>query len=105
MGIDRLDLVIRTLCDKGAIHRRKGTNMGTVKMTTICTHLLEEIAELQEEAFHGTYARQIEEAADVLGVFLHLVYAMGVPLNLVIERCESKMSEVFEIPEATTDAN
>lgn len=91
-----VDLVVN-LHDEGAIHKKRGFSLHDVSVVDISNHLLEETVELQAEVMHGTHKEQLDEAADTLAVYLHLLVASGLPPDDVIDRCISKLNHNFTL--------
>ena len=96
--VQDLDLIVRNLYDKGAYHIKRGFQLGTGTLATATNHFLEESVELQAEVTcNGTYASIIDKAADVLVVYLHLLYKSGVPLQNVINTATVKLDQNFTL--------
>ena len=88
MKVEELDLLVQQLHDVGAKHRRKGFRLNEASLDTMGMHLVDELAELRKAETHND---RVDEAGDVLGVVLHLFYALGLPLSDVAAAAESKL--------------
>lgn len=97
MQTELLNETVIALHNAGAFHKRRGFRLDAADERDATNHLLEEAVELQAECFRGRYQTQINEAADLLGVFLHLLWMMGIPLPVVVERCAEKLKENFTL--------
>ena len=101
MDTETLDRIIRNLHDKGAVHR-KGFRLNNLTSTEVVSHLQDEILELNAA---DTYKEQCDEAGDVLACMLHLFYVLGLPLPVVLEVAQNKLTLRFtEEPEQTTES-
>jgi phosphoribosyl-ATP pyrophosphohydrolase len=97
MDINELDLKIRALHKAGAYHRKRGFRLNEAEPVLASNHVIEEAVELQAECVYGTYHSQLDEAADLLCVWLHLLWLSGVPLSVVLERASQKLDQNFTL--------
>ncbi len=93
--IESLDKLVQLLHDQGAWHKTRGYRLDEAPIEKITNSILEEATEFQAECFFGDYHKQIGEAADLLGAFLHGLYKQGIPLPVVIARSDQKLREIF----------
>lgn len=100
MTTEELDRIVRHLHDIGAVHR-KGFKLNEVSTDTMFAHLVDELVELRKA---NTHRECLDEAGDVVGVLLHLLYAMGLPLPDVIEAAAVKLDRRFAMSAPTLEA-
>lgn len=95
--VEELSARVIRLHKDGAYHRRRGFKLNDANEFVASNHLLEECVELQAEMQHGNHCRRIEESADVLCVFLHLLYLGGVPLSDVVAKAQQQLDSNFTL--------
>lgn len=95
LTIEDVDRKVAELIDAGAWHKRRGFRLRGMYASVMTNRMLEEAVELQAECMNGTRAGQIREAADVLGVLLHLWQAFGISLPEVCEQTLQNLRENF----------
>ena len=93
--LESLDRRIQQMHKAGSIHRRRGFRLSDATPELASNHMLEEAVELQAEVQWGNYQSQIEEAADLLNVFLHLLWMSGIPLTAVVAAGHQKLTDNF----------
>ena len=94
--INELIDFVQELHDRGAYHRKRGFSLHDSTRELASNHMLEETVELQAEAIlTQNRTAIIEESADVLATWLHLLIHCDVTLDEVIDRCDSKLREAF----------
>ncbi len=87
---------IRELRDNNYRHKRRGFRLKAVSPEFLTVHLLEEAVELQAEVLTGgTRTQIVDEAGDVLCVFLHLLIAKGIPLHDVVSHAMEKLDRAL----------
>lgn len=93
------DLILRVqqLHELGAFHVKRGFSLKDAKLTTASNHLIEEAVELQAEVLDGNYDTKLEEAADVLLVYLHLLHLSKVSFSEVVSFAERKLEKNFTL--------
>lgn len=97
-NIDRLLAFIQELHDLGAIHRKRGFSLQEATVELAANHLIEEAVELQAEAtISHDKAGVIDESADVIAVWLHLIILSDVSFEEVVVRCIEKLGEAFTL--------
>jgi phosphoribosyl-ATP pyrophosphohydrolase len=96
MTINELINLIRYLIDENAIHKKRGFSLQESTLELAANHLIEEAVELQAEA---TISRNrdgiVEESADVLATWLHLLLLCGVSFDEVVDKCAKKLNQEF----------
>ena len=91
-----LGSLIQRLHESGAIHKKRGFSLADTTPQLATNHLLEEVVELQAECTLGGTRETIkQEAADVLAIFMHLLYISSITLEEVINECERKLEATF----------
>lgn len=103
--IAELDRYIHELDKRGAWHKRRGFRLSDATTQIATNHLLEEAVELQAEMANGNFASQIKEAGNLLGVFLHLLWMAGIPLERVISSTFKTLDENFTFDESEIVTN
>jgi len=79
-----------------SMHVRRGYKISETTPTVVSIHLMEEVTELIEAVLvSGDKAAIIEEAGDVLGLYLHLLRKAGVKSETVIQHCLAKLSRYW----------
>lgn len=98
--IDVLLALVQELHDNGAIHKKRGFSLHDSTAELSANHMLEEAVELQAEA---TIARNrdgvVEESADVMATWLHLLIHCDVAFEEVVARCMEKLGDTFTLDE------
>lgn len=92
--VEELDCLVRKMHDEGWVHR-KGFCLKEATVDMAALHLIDELVELQRAK---TYGEKLDEAGDMLGVWLHLIYMEGLPLNCVVAAAERKLLERIKEP-------
>lgn len=95
--LNELVAEVAKLHQLGAYHIKRGFSLKDSKLTTASNHLIEEAVELQAEVLDGDIDSKIEEAADVLLVFLHLLKISKISLNDVIAFAFKKLTRTFTL--------
>lgn len=104
--LEDLDLLVRTLHNKGAKHRKRGFKLNEVTKECAAAHLGEEVSEYIAVTIapegrklvdkeKGTYQHLLEESADTLLTWLHLNWINGLPLKEILVKAESKLDDIF----------
>ena len=88
---------IKELHTQGAYHIKRGFSLKDSKKTTASNHLIEEAVELQAEVLDGDVITKTEEAADVLLVYLHLLYISGISFADVRDFAQFKLEKDFTL--------
>ena len=88
---------VRELHEQGAYHKKRGFSLKNTKLSVATNHLIEEAAELQAEILDGSSKNQIEEAADVLLVYLHLLKISQLEFNDVVKFAADKLEQNFTL--------
>lgn len=96
-SIKRLNRRIHELHALGAYHKKRGFSLKEAKLSTASNHLIEEATELQAEMLDGDSATQVEEAADVLLVYLHLLRISNLTLKDVVKFARQKLERNFTL--------
>lgn len=95
-GIDELLILVQKLHDDGAIHKKRGFSLHDSTRELAANHMIEEAVELQAEAtISHDRAGIVEESADVLATWLHLLIHCDVPFEEVVSRCMTKLEDTF----------
>jgi phosphoribosyl-ATP pyrophosphohydrolase len=96
--IDLLLILVQELHDNGALHKKRGFSLHDSTPELAANHMIEEAVELQAEA---TIARNrdgvVEESADVLATWLHLLIHCDVSFEEVVVRCMEKLRDTFTL--------
>lgn len=82
-----------------AMHIRRGFRLQDADVMVCTNHLIEEVVELQAECITQNREAIIEEASDVMAIFLHLLHMHGVALETVVDMCHSKLRNNFTYDE------
>ena len=92
-----LGFLIDYLHNVDAIHVKRGFKLSEATALDASNHMLEEAVELQAEVIAGDGSPEsvVEEAADTLICYLHLLKRMGVKVDDVTDRAYNKLLEVF----------
>lgn len=95
-SFDKLIALVKELHDKGSYHKKRGFSLRDSTAQLASNHMIEEAVELQAEATitHDRDAT-IEESADVLATWLHLLLHCEIVFQEVVDRCDSKLREIF----------
>lgn len=94
--MDLLRVFVQELHDQGAIHKKRGFSLQDATTGLAANHLIEETVELQAEAtISEDREGVIDESADVLAVFLHLLILCDVSFDEVVARCMDRLKEAF----------
>lgn len=100
----RLIDMIQTLIDNGSYHKRRGFRLADATPLFTSQHLLEEALELHAEiiasADHENSEAILEEAADTILMFLHLIQQQNISLPTLLEAAQRKLAATF-----TTDVS
>lgn len=88
---------INELHRQGAYHIKRGFSLRYAKKATSTNHLIEETVEYQAEILDGTRDKQIEEASDVLVVFLHSLEINDLNIEEIIDCASKKLEKVFTL--------
>jgi NTP pyrophosphatase (non-canonical NTP hydrolase) len=94
-NFELLDTEVRRLHDMGATHRKRGFKLNTQTSNDGAYRLIEEAKELKDEVVLYQDDNSLEEAADVLLVFLHLIQMQGWTPDAVIDRAFVKLQDIF----------
>lgn len=81
----------------GAYHKKRGFSLSQSKLTTASNHLIEEVVELQAEVLDGTYDTKREEGADVLLVFLSLLWISNMSFSEIVDVASKKIEKNFTL--------
>ncbi len=94
--LDEIVMTIRGMIEGGAYHKKRGFSLCDCSSTDVSIHLIEEVVELQAEVLVTKDKEAVlEEAADVLATFIHLLEIEDISLREVAKRCEDKLFEIF----------
>lgn len=91
---DIIDLV-KHLHAERAMHVKRGFCLSDLDVERTSNHLLEEAIELQAEVLEGHRDGVVDESADVLATWLHLLQYQKIDFQEVLERCRQKLLDVF----------
>ena len=106
-SVDELVAYVNKLHDADAIHVKRGFRLSEATAADASCHMLEEAVKLQAEVLqesqkHGSQVSMnwrlngiIEEAADTLICYLHLLRRTDVTINMVAECAIKKLETVF----------
>lgn len=110
--IKKLFNKIDKLHQQGAYHVKRGFSLKDSTPLTASNHLIEEACELQAEVTTGdtltdvfAYEKAVEEAADVLLVFLHLVVVANLSIYHVIKTAKQKLKKNFTLDKTEVKTN
>ena len=84
MTIEELYSKIQKLHAEGAYHIKRGFSLKDAEPVRTANHLIEEVVELQAEIIEGEYDLSLEEASDVLLVYLHLIHLLGIDFGVYL---------------------
>lgn len=97
-----LTSAIRDMRDNNFRHKRRGFRLRDATPEFLTVHLLEEAVELQAEVIVSKdRAKIVDEAGDVLCVFLHLLIASDISLYEVTDHALRKLKEAL-VPESAS---
>lgn len=112
MKIKKLYNEIYKLHQQGAYHVKRGFSLKDASALTASNHLIEEAVELQAEVTLGNthidiiaYEKAVEEAADVLLVFLHLTVVANLSLYHIIKKAKEKLKQNFTLDKSKIKTN
>lgn len=104
-SVEDLYEFVQKLHDGNAKHKRRGFGLKEASLAVISNHLIEENVEFQAELLSGDQIKQLAEAADVIGAFLHAIYAAGLPLDVVVRAAEMGLRTNFTFDEREIETN
>lgn len=102
---DLLEL-IDNLNRGGAYHIRRGFSLADTTPLLCTNHLLEEVVELQAEVcISKDREATLDEASDVLAIFLHFIHINDIDLEMLATRCMEKLQANFTFDESEVISN
>jgi phosphoribosyl-ATP pyrophosphohydrolase len=90
---------VEELHKRDAIHIKRGFRLSEASDVVNANHLLEEAVELQAEVISGNKKAILEESADVLACFLHLLVRQGINIDELCSITKTKLEKVFSFDE------
>jgi phosphoribosyl-ATP pyrophosphohydrolase len=101
LTLDELVKFVKELHYRNAIHKKRGFRLQDSTKLMASSHMLEEAVELQAEAcIENHHDGIVEESADVLATWLHLLLHCEVEMQEVIDKCVEKLLDIFTYDEA-----
>ena len=92
MSVGEITAYIDGLYEKNALHVKRGYPIRNTNATVTAVHLAEEVVELQAAALlDGSKDEQLEEAADTLLIYCHLLRHLELEFNQVADFALQKL--------------
>ncbi len=104
-AIEGLFEYTKQLHKDGAYHKKRGFSLHNVPLGVSTNHLIEESVELQAEVLYGDTPKQLEEAADVLCCYFHVLIDSGLSPADVAVRAREKLESVFTLDKSEVLTN